>query len=784
MAVIGEYGGERFELQNAAEEATLQAILKAVGGKSGEVGNAADMQGFNKAVKEGKGVLAGFTSVLTGTFKFVNTLTQGAGAVVAFGGSLASAQPKITGIAKGFTQLSGNLFGLGQTLETLVGLLQTNYDMFQKLSKTGIAFGTRVEQLTSDFAALGIDSGQLLKTLGQNSEAFANLGTASRGAEMALELNKKAFAANSRTLMKFGLDFDEQNERFMGFFNQNALALQRGTMGQQQVVALSGDYAKYLRQLSEITGKQTEELENQMKSVNLNKGFERFLTQFDGETQARMRKVIGTAEAGFGEAGKEAAMAAIMGVGPVTDAAAQLTAILPGFGTTMQGAATSAKTFQGTQDQFNAMLMGDFNKLANQNQGFADANAGLAGTLMLMGDPLGTAFSNAINGVNLFQGSVDQIQTRMGKTGGTVDTFNELNKSMQEIRLAFANMFTRVFKSGAFQTALEAFKTGLENSVPKITGFLERISTDLNPFTEEGRKKIYEGLSDLLEKIGNKIVDTITGAGGATESSIESGRGIKTDWTDWITGGARIDKDAFKKQAGATGQGRGGFMGWMDERNIEGYLEKVYGEMQGQGVKSADAKKKINEALKKYISNNYEGADKDIMMQFLDGFLADKINALPKYNDGTLAMGSLFQNFGKGKLAMLHGQEAVIPKDSHMGNMLNMMQGEGGMQGMMNAFKSGDIGSVISQGQALGTKLNDYSAQNADAIKAEGRGMVKSMTGLSDEQLDKMEADAVKSKDNATSQSSVNNFNGAGLGGKMDELIRVNKEMLEELRNH
>lgn len=782
MAVRGEIGGQQVELNNAAEEATLQKLLDVMSqGKTGFSGAVADAQKQLKGVeKSSLGVASAFdklSSVLTKAASTLNGLAKIGGAAVGLAGAMVQSQPKVTDLAKTVKSVTGDFLGLGTVLETLVTMLNTNYDMFQKLSKTGIAFGLRVERLQSDFAALGVDSGQLLKSLGANVEAFATLGTATRGAEMALEMNKRAMLANGRTLMRFGMDFDEQNDRFMSFFAMNAVAMQRRNMSEAQMVNLSGDYAKYLRELSELTGKQSDEIENGLKQANMNKGFERFLAGLDGETRARMLKIVGTAEAGFGEAGKEAAMAAIMGVGPVTDAAQQITALMPGFNRTITGSANAARNFAGSQEDFNKMLMGDFNSLANSNQGFADANAKLAGTLMLMGDPYGTALSNIINGINLFGGSVDDIQGKMGKSGGAVDLFNTLNIALKDVRSAFSDLFTKVFSSGEFQTAMDNFAKWIREKTPDVIKFLERFTTDLNPFDEKGRENIMNGLKDLLVQIGNALAAAIReGVGGTAGSDMGVG------YT-----GSLATRDLSQKKYDGRAYSDEEINDILQEMKTL-QLEKMKQDESWLNRTFAHVMSAVG-TVARPIGDIFGNVEADLHgSKFTDEEIAGMAKILEQHkknsmSGGTLAMGSLFQNFGKGQAAMLHGEEAVIPKNSPLGGMLNMMQGDLG--NMMSGMKDGkmDIGSMINQAQSMGAKYDAYAKENEAGIKAQTRGMAKDITGLSDEQLDKLEQESVKSNNSQGSGTSVNNINGGGLGAKFDELIRINKDMLSELQS-
>jgi len=252
--------------------------------------------------------------------------------------------------------------------------------------------------------------------------------------------------------------------------------------------------------------------------------------------------------------------------------------------------------------------------------------------------------------------------------------------------------------------------------------------------------------------------------------------------------------------------GRGSFDRLSD--GAEGILKKVMDDIKAQGGGRAQASEKITELFRNFAQKQKEqmlpGLERAIKdgrvdsggltaTEYFDKFLAEKLPGLVdsyvtekgSFSKGTMgALGSLFGNFGKGTPAMLHGEEAVIPKNSAMGGMLSMMQGD--MGNMMNMMKSGEggkpnFGAMISEAEKMGAKYDTYAKENAPAIEKQGRDFAKSF-GITDEQLDKAKASSVKSNNSASSSTAINTGT-SGLGPKLDELIRLNRDMLDELRN-
>lgn len=555
MAVTGNIGDAEVRLENAAEEVTMQKILSALGGIQDVAGKGNTGLG-GLITKTGPlsialgAVTGGFSllgKAISGTVKVMGTLVKAGNAVIGFSAGLAQTQMEVTDFTQKLADSKLNILGFGDTINVITKLLYANYTTFQQLSTSGIAFGDRLESMTRDGASVGISLDVLAGNLTANSEAFARLGTGTRGASMAIALAEQAYNSNARTLQTYGLSFAEQNENFLKFFAQNSIALQRGTMTQSQLVNMSDDYAKGLRRLSELTGIQADQLQEGVEKANMNAAFENFISQFDGETQNRLRSVINTMQAGFGDAGREAAMAMMIGVNPVTEGAQQLTSMMPGFGGMLTGLTNSARGFNGSLEEFNNSMYGQMNQFANANRGFADANSRYFATLGLMGDPYGQAGGEIVRFVNMFGGSVDQLSSRLGRESPTQRAFNAFNEAIRDVRLALAELFEKVFKSGAFTNAMHWLSgsggrsTGfpyladnLDRYIAMVSDaskregpfgkFLDRVDTvraglvsfgtwisQYNPFTEEGRTNMLQSWRELVANMLIAFNDTFIG---------------------------------------------------------------------------------------------------------------------------------------------------------------------------------------------------------------------------------------------------------------------------------
>ena len=228
----------------------------------------------------------------------------------------------------------------------------------------------------------------------------------------------------------------------------------------------------------------------------------------EGERE-RANALVTAYGAAYGDAGREAAMAAIMGVAPVTEGAANMLSLNRDFGGLLRGLNSSALGFSGTLEQFNTMMYGQMNQFANANRGFADANSKYFAVLDMYGDQFGGAGGALIGGINMFAGSISDIESRLGKRSPLNSLFAQLEITIQELRDAFGILIEDLLYDVRFQNALQTFTQGVRNAGPAIAEFIGDFAT------EEGRQKnldkIFDALATGFHEIMLRLNDTWLG---------------------------------------------------------------------------------------------------------------------------------------------------------------------------------------------------------------------------------------------------------------------------------
>ena len=755
------------EIQGAAEEATLKAILSEMkaqgsrpgggGGGSGLVGAAVGATKLAKSLNPLMIAVGGVSKVFGGIFRIAGRL---AGAFSDTVDMFAKGRPSMVDFTSAVADaVPGAIKPFADALNSVIKLLYSNFTTFEKLTQSGIALGDQIGQMQTGFRGISLTAEEIGGALGPVSDGLASLGTASKGGAVALNILKGLTPELSMRLREYGITVGEQAEKVAEYTAQNALGLRMRTTNEQQLLNLSVDYQKNLRRLSEITGQQADDIAQGMAKANMNENFRNFLANMDGATRARIESIVNTAEAGFGDAGREAAMAAVLGIAPVTDGAAMLTGTMKGFNDTIKGSVSSAKTFTGSQDQYNKMLIGNFRGLANANAGFIQRTNRLGATLTLAADPMGDTFNGIARFGRIFGGTLEETESNLGKIDGFGKSAIETEQAISNFRNVIMDLVGIIGRQ--LTPYMSKFATYLRRSSGALREWIDQFKKDVEaeggliPYLKVQFRKLFVEMKKAINDtfIGGMFVDNEKLA-----NDIE--RSLSKKETEGV------------KSAVETGN----FEGLSENQTIVA-RQKIENKIDGlqQGMR-------FDEMM---TGEDFE-RNAEIAREIKE--LKEKLKNIPKRNDGSPGLNNLFgggnpfENFGKGSLVEVHDQEAIVPKDSPAGNILSMM---GGMMGDMKGSMSGgkmDIGKMMNIAQTKGAEIDAYAKKNQGALEAQGRGMVKNITGLSDEQLDSMAAKSVQSNNVSSSGTPINNTTG-GMTAKLDTLIKINRDMLAELQS-
>jgi len=340
--VKGHFGNEPIELNNAATETTLFALLRLAQKDSAVLAEMAKKAGIDsKKIQEsldkqgdgggggskGGGLgLLGTAANLAGGFlmDMVGGITKTIGNLAAFANQLMDGTARASDFFKAFKDLPLGLGLFAELLAFAQKFMEKQIDTYRTISQTGAGLTSSLGGLRVQALNLGLSMDEFAGMFATNQAALSSLGgSASAGAKNLVAINNSLI--NSKmggTLMGLGYSFSQINGLIGDYIATTGDGLKVGkdvTSEQTRLAKAAGAYGKELDFLSRLTGESREAIQKKMEADAQEASWKMYLAGLPEEQQALAAQAVERARMMGGKGGVDAIKAMFMGfAGPFT----------------------------------------------------------------------------------------------------------------------------------------------------------------------------------------------------------------------------------------------------------------------------------------------------------------------------------------------------------------------------------------------------------------------------------------------------------------------------------
>ena len=340
--VTGVIGQEDVTLENAATEATLLKLLKAMGSKgdgSGKGGGeeskkqlAALAKQSGKTTKELGELEEAANDVgnvyIRGIGQIANAFKGLTGELLTGGDRISDFTSHVAGALESIPIVGGLIGGIGQLL---VSTIDNQIDTFRDLSKVGIDFGENLYEASYMATKTSLTMEQYSGVISSNAEMLAKLGSSAGGGAKAFTGLLQGVSKNSKLFLQLGMTMEEVSEYTADYVTQQQRLGRGERLSSKQTLASAQAYIKEVDKLAKATGKQRDEISGAMNEVSNDKRLKGVLAGLDETARLAVTSTVtmlSARDAELGEAVKE--MIAMGGV-PYSEAAVALSLLNPGI---------------------------------------------------------------------------------------------------------------------------------------------------------------------------------------------------------------------------------------------------------------------------------------------------------------------------------------------------------------------------------------------------------------------------------------------------------------------
>ena len=470
---------------------------------------------------------------------------------VGMGGELLSANQKLSDYSNA---LSGNtkVFGaLKNTINGLVQFAEQSLEEYQTLTGIGATFGKEMVNIKRTAAELGLTTKDMIEMLQNNSASLRAFGgTTDQAISRFRAFSKEVLDSDAGTeLRRLGFTAKDINQTLITY---NEIAQQDGLVNRRSAVAQRESakaFALELDGLSKLTGKQKDELADEMKKRRREGDVQAFLMGQTAEAQEAFTmattKISNTMGPQFAELFKDMM---IRGA-PVTEDTRNAFIALGGSAGEFEDTVASFKQGMNSNDfrGFNDQLTEAQGSFAGYLKTEEARNVAMLGGLSSVSSAMGRAYESSYDFANSLDAAAERDETpaqtmerlqlqiaeeqavQMADTGKLLDTTIALQESLRDLTIVATSQVLPRLEEAAL-TAINMFR----EAMPSGEEMAQQLGDGVSNIFDAANASVYpEALATAFENVdaanGNDIQ---TAADRITGTQVEAGEAVATTVTE------------------------------------------------------------------------------------------------------------------------------------------------------------------------------------------------------------------------------------------------------------
>ena len=549
QVVKGFIGDQPVELNNAATEATLSAmlslakkdsaILAAMARKAG-----VDAEVIKKASKaleqqaaagtqasQGLGSIMPKANILGGFLMDMGqSVSKTAGNLIQFGDELLEGKARASDLFKAFKDLPLGMGLLAQMFQKVMQYQERNLDIYRQISDTGAGLNGSLNSVRTQAAGMYLTLEEFADVMKTNSDVFRQLGgNAGAGA--------KAFQGISRSLMQsklgdellgLGFSFTQANNLIGSYIRTSGDSVRAGKNVADEHARLakaSAQYGKDLDFLARLTGESRDAAQKKLEEAQMETSWQMFVNSItDPVRKQNIQQALMRAQATGDKGTVDLFKARMMGFASAfSEEGMTVQSMFRGATEMVEGFVRVGKSSMSQEqaqlelDKLQAkgteMTIKELEQYKNIVMATGQGAEGANKQLMSMQD-LANKYNQAgqKNYAQILQGIIDARKRGEADSDAAAaavtnekrmkDLSNQINLALlpvMDLLSKYANELVKSFSDFIKNVDMKKLGNDIKEFVEKIVNYTK------NLFTEEGRNKILNDIKTLFEEIGIAI---------------------------------------------------------------------------------------------------------------------------------------------------------------------------------------------------------------------------------------------------------------------------------------